>query len=274
MEDIRLIATDVDGTILPHGGKISEATRRAVRRCRAAGIPFVIASGRWIGALEDIVCAVGAEDQPLIVANGGAVVAPDGAILHEWTMDERDAWDAYGVLRKYDVMIVSYVRDAAYRLNTAAMPQLPGGYMGKRDYRAVDDDVNAFEAEGLRGVYKLEAITEDRNVIARLRTELLEKTRAVITGAFWRNTEIQSPGMGKGTALRWLADSLGIPAGNCMAFGDNTNDVDMLEAVGWPVAMANGAERAKAAARIVAPADVGDGVAQTIFKYVFGEKLS
>ena len=278
-DEIRLIATDVDGTILPHGGVISEETRRAVKRCRAAGIPFVVASGRWIGALEDVVRDLGVEDQPLIIANGGAVAAPDGTLLREWTMPDGDVRRVCEILRRYDVMINSYVRGGVYRLNTAALAENAArlasySYTGDGDYRMVNDDEAAFESEGMRGVYKLEAITENREIIARLRAELAEKTDAVVTGAFWRNTEIQSPGMGKGTALRWLAESMGIRPEQCMAFGDNTNDLDMLRAVGWPVAMGNGAEEAKACARIVAPRDAEDGVARTIYHYVFGEEAT
>ena len=275
MPDIRLIATDVDGTILPRNGQISEATRRAARRCRAAGIPFVIASGRWIGALEDVVRDAATEGEPLILAKGGAVAAPDGTLLREWTMPDADVRKVLDILRRHNVMINSYVRGGVYRLNTAALGEeaaLLRGYTGDGDYRLISDDEAAFEAEATHGVYKLEAITTDREIIARLRAELAEQTDAVVTGAFWRNTEIQSPGMGKGTALRWLAESLGIPTERCMAFGDNTNDLDMLRAVGWPVAMANGADEAKACARLVAPPDCEDGVARTIFQYVFGEE--
>ena len=78
--------------------------------------------------------------------------------------------------------------------------------------------------------------------------------------------------MGKGTALRWLAESLGIPTDRCMAFGDNANDLDMLAAVGWPVAVGNAADAVRRAARIVADTDANDGVAKVIFERVLGEE--
>ena len=88
----------------------------------------------------------------------------------------------------------------------------------------------------------------------------------------WRNLEIVSPGMGKSAALRWLAAKQGVTMAQCMAFGDHTNDRDMLEAVGWPVAMGNGAVELKAAARIIAPDAADDGVAWVIDKYVLGDE--
>ena len=99
----------------------------------------------------------------------------------------------------------------------------------------------------------------------------LQGTGAVITHSSWRNVEIMSQGMGKATALRWLASHLGIDLKDCMAFGDNDNDMDMLQAVGWPVAMGNADGALKAMARIVADDDVNDGVAKVIFEKVLGE---
>ena len=271
--DIRLIATDVDGTILPHGGAFSEATRRAVRRCRERGIPFIVNSGRWIGALQGILEDLGAADQPVITVGGGAVLGPGGRPLREWTMAEADVRAVYAVMRRFPVMINSYVRGGVYRLNTDRMPRLMKNYMGERDPRVVLDDRDAFESEGLRNVYKLEAVVDDVAVIAGLRDALARETDAVISGAFWNNTEVVSRGMGKGVALRWLAARLGVDPQQCMAFGDNTNDLDMLRAVGWPVAVGNAVPQLKAVARIIAPPDAEDGVARTIFESVLGEEM-
>ena len=105
---IRMIATDIDGTLLPRGGAISDATRRAVAGCRERGIPFIIVSGRWIGALGDVIRQAGTEDQPVIIVNGSAVLGPGGETWHERFMDPADVEAVYGVLRRYDVQINSY----------------------------------------------------------------------------------------------------------------------------------------------------------------------
>ena len=272
--DIRLIASDVDGTILPHGGSFSDLTRQAVRRCRERGIPFVISSGRWIGALEEVRRALDAEDQPVIVAGGGAVYGSGDALLREWTMNDADVHAVYEVMRRFDVAIISYVSGGVYRLNTAALPKRMKAYLaGSDSHCVVNDDRTAFEREGMRNVYKMEAVTEDQEAIAAVREALTRETDTLISGAFRNNTEVVSRGMGKGVALRWLVESLGIDPSRCMAFGDNTNDLDLLRAVGWPVAVGNAVDALKAAARIIAPADVDDGVARTIFEQVLGEPL-
>ncbi len=270
--NIRMIATDVDGTILPRGGAISDATRRAVAGCRERGIPFVIVSGRWIGALGDVIRRAGTGDQPIIIVNGSAVLGPDGSPLYERFMTPEDVDSVYRVLSGFDVQINSYVPGGLYCLNTRALAHpssMITGYLGGG--RLVVDDPAAFEREALSRVYKLEGLTEDTALMDELRAALAE-TGALVTHSSWRNVELMSRGMGKAAALRWLADHLGIDLADCMAFGDNANDLDMLNAVGWPVAVGNGTDEVKTAARIVTDSDVDDGVARAISRYVFGEE--
>ncbi len=263
---VTMIATDVDGTILPRGGAISDATRRAVGLCRARGIPFVIVSGRWIGALGDVIRQCDAGDQPVVIVNGGAVLGPDGEIWHERFMDPADVAAVYRVLSRYDVQINSYVPGALYCLNTPALAHpssMIKGYLGGG--KLVLDDRAAFESEALRSVYKLEGLTENTALIEEVRAALREQTDACVTHSSWRNVELMSRGMGKAAALDWLARWLGLDLADCMAFGDNANDLDMLRAVGWPVAVGNATDEVKRIARRVTDTDAGDGVAKAIF---------
>ena len=269
-----MIATDVDGTILPRGGAISRATRRAVAGCRARGIPFVIVSGRWFGALDDVIRQADTADQPVIIVNGGAVLGPDGSVWYERFMDPCDVEAVYRVLRRFNVQINCYAPGALYCLNTAALNRpssMIKGYLGSG--RLVLDDRAAFESEGLKRVYKLEGLTEDMALIAEVRRTLAEETEARVTYSSWRNVELMSRGMGKAAALGWLAERLNIDMARCMAFGDNANDMDMLLAAGWPVAVGNATKEVRDIARIVADDDVNDGVAKVIFKHVLGEDI-
>ena len=272
MIDIRLIASDVDGTMLPANGAISEDLRRAIARCLERGIPFLLSSGRWIGALGRIIERCGVGGQPMIIANGAAVLGPDGVPLREWTLDEADARRAYDVMRRFDVQINSYVRDGLYCLNThvlARQATMIRDYLGTGHARLSLDDPAAFDAFALTAPYKLEAMTEDPELIRKVRAALRE-TGLAVTHSSSRNVELMAPGVGKGQALRWLAGRMGIPLDKCMAFGDNANDLDMLSVVGWPVAVGNAEAAVKAAARIVGPADVDDGVARVLFEQVLG----
>lgn len=270
MNDIRLIASDVDGTMLPRGGAISEGLRTAIARCRARGIPFIISSGRWIGAMGDVIRQAGTQGMPMIIANGAAIIGADGAPMREWPLRDEDTRRVYDILRRFDVQINGYKRDALFCLNTAALKRrssMISSYIGGAGHRLVMDDQATFEREALRDAYKLEALSENPEIIAEVQAAL-HGTGLSVTHSSARNVEIMAAGVNKGSALRWLAGALGVPMACCMAFGDNMNDLDMLTAAGWPVAMGNGDDALKRAARIVAPADTDDGVAKTIQSYI------
>jgi len=272
MMDIRMIASDVDATILPHGGRISEATKGAVRALSDRGIDFVISSGRWYLTARRIAKEIGIEKGYMIIASGGAVVDMDGVPLREWTMPGADARKAYAILKKHNVLINSFVRNALYQVNTAAIPNYKYGileYYG--DFRRVTDDTEAFEAEALDGVYKFEAYTDDPSILERIKPDLIEAGLQV-SSSYLNNIEVAGVGMGKGKALRWLAEHRGISMEQVMAFGDNSNDLNMLSAVGWPVAVGNALDEVKAVARLVGDTCENDGVAKVIEKYVLGEE--
>ena len=93
----------------------------------------------------------------------------------------------------------------------------------------------------------------------------------VVSGSFKTNMEIMLGGYGKGTAVRWLTEHLGVKPEETMAFGDNTNDQTMLNAVGWPCAVENVVESLKNSAKIFTPPRDPDGVAQIIEKALRGE---
>lgn len=269
---IRFIASDVDGTILPRGGEISERTRAAVRLCGEQGVPFVIASGRWYVSAKEIADRLELRDGYMIIANGGAVVDMVGKPLMEWVMSRDVARKAYEIIRRYDVMANSFVRNAVYRVNTAALKRPVhglGDYLGGA-YHMVNDDRSLFESRGLTFPYKLEAYGDDPAVLAKLRAELVEAGFSV-SSAYADNLEVMSAGCGKGAAVQWLASRLGIAREACMAFGDNLNDLSMLDAVGWPVAVENAVPELRAIARIIAPECAQDGVAQTIERALKGE---
>ena len=269
---IRLICSDVDGTILPRGGEISERTRAAVHALGEKGVPFVIASGRWYVAAKDIADQLELADGVMIIANGGAVVRMDGTPLWEWTMTGDEAARAYGVLLKYDVMRNAFVRSAVYRENTRAYRAMDPGltsYLGGA-CSICNDDRERFEREGLSHPYKLEAYSNDEPTMAALRAELTAAGFEV-TSAYWNNLEIQSRGAGKGAAVRWLAQQMGAAREEILTLGDNTNDLPMLQASGWPVAMENGVDELKRAARLIAPDCADDGAAQILEKVLRGE---
>ncbi|MDO5324152.1 MAG: HAD family hydrolase [Clostridia bacterium] len=274
--DIKLIVSDIDRTILPANQIISPATYNAVRDCRARGVEFVIASGRWYPAARKVaVDQLGIEDGYMIICNGGAVVRSDGSFLRQWRLSSAQAHQIYELLRAEQVMMTAYVPDAIYRVRSQYLTvfRLPetSYFDGGASYCVVDDDWQGFEERGLDGPYKIEAYADDTALLAHLRREV-EAMGFQANSAFPFNLEIMAPGAGKGAAVRWLTAHMGLNRDQVMGFGDYTNDLPMLENVGWPVAVDNAIDEVKRACRIIAPSCEDDGVAQTIRKYVLGDE--
>ena len=268
--DIKLVVSDIDGTLLPKGGNISEGSRRAVAECRRRGITFALASGRWFPTTVPIAEAVGCQG-PLIVAGGGCVITMEGEILQEFTMDDDDARRTYDIIKDCGGMITSYVNGAIYRMNAACLAKQPPekvAYFGGDVWDVVDDDASRFENEGLTGVYKMEVYSDDPALLADMRAKLEAAGLSVVSSTV-KNIEISSPGGGKAQALKWLAEYLEIDRSQVMAFGDHINDIDMLQAAGVGVAMGNGEPEVKRVADLVAPPCADDGLARMLRDIVF-----
>ena len=274
--DIRLIVSDIDHTILPANQIISPATFNAVRDCRARGVEFVIASGRWYPAARKVaVDQLGIEDGYMIICNGGAVVRSDGTPLAEWRLSGAQAQQIYDLLKAEKVIMNAYAPDAIYRVRGEYLTcfRLPetSYYARNQTYSVVDGDWQGFEERIRRGPYKIEAYTDDTQLLVELRRKV-EALGFQANSAFPFNLEIMAPGAGKGMATRWLTEHMGLTREQVMGFGDYTNDLPMLENVGWPVAVDNAIDEVKRACRIIAPSCEDDGVAQTIRKYVLGDE--
>ena len=268
---IKLIFSDVDGTIWPIGSKISDRTREAVHAAMDAGIPFVISSGRWYVTAKDVSNKLELTEGYMIVANGGAVVKMDGTLLKDWTMPDEDARRIYAVMKRYGVLITSTVPDGFYVINAEKDKRWfkdPGEYLFGSS-RAVYGSAEELERCGLHDCYRLCCAGSIAD-LDEIRKELAPYGYSM-SSAYPDNLEVMAPGCGKGAAAKWLAEYLGVELSECMAFGDNTNDLDMLEAVGWPVAMENAVDELKTMAKIVAPDSAEDGVAQIIDRVLKGE---
>ena len=172
-----------------------------------------------------------------------------------------------------DVPVIhSYVPGRMIRLNLETMgfagPEPRSRFLG--DFEFVENNPARMEAEGHEHVYKYEVYSKDHALLERLRAELIEAGFSV-SSSVPDDIEITAPGVDKGSGVMWLAEQIGATVDQTMAFGDHLNDMPMIKRVGWPVAMDNGVDELKAAARIIAPDAADDGVARVVRRHVFGE---
>lgn len=272
--DIRLMAFDLDGTLLDDKRKIPEKNARALRRAAEKGIKLMICSGRAFEVQAGFMQEIGI-DPIFASANGARIDASmHGPTIAESPIPEEAAKRIFELLMENGMYFMTYARGRSYMLNVDEQKRLkkhhhaPGiTHYGDLPFEIVGDVARCRE-ECWKEAYKFVCFGEDYDPrFDRLKAGLADLGLSISSS--WRdNMEIMRPGIDKGYAIRRVCGEYGIPLENVMVFGDNTNDMPMLEIAGWPVVMANGEKCAVDMARIVAPPNHEAGVGEVIEKYV------
>jgi hypothetical protein len=268
---IRLIALDIDGTLVGDDLIIGPRTLAAVAEATRRDIAVSLVTGRMATSAVPFAEALGLTGP--IVAQQGAIVRampaagskrPGRLLFHrplrpEVTIDivrwclERDLTPHFNHL---EWMIVGSTEERLeeYRL-----------FVGDR-LRLVEDVL----ARAARPVTKVVAIGDGNHSL-----EVLDEGRAYFAGraevtlSHPRFLEFLAPGVSKGMGIRWLARRLRLPLEQCIAIGDQYNDLEMISEVGHGVAMPSAPEAVLAVARYVAPPVAEEGAAQMIERIAF-----
>lgn len=264
---IRLLAVDLDDTLLNEKSEVSEANKRAIQEAVARGVIVTIATGRMFESAQKIAKEIGL-DVPLIAYNGALVEsAISEEVLMKTCVDEDAAAAVLAMFREKDWYIQLYRNDTLYvdtatddtrdyerRVKTKAVEIGDELYQNPRDILkmlAVND------ADKLDYVEEVVQTTFRGKVFApRSRPRLLEIVNATVN---------------KGEALRFVAEKFGVKQEEVMAIGDSNNDVAMLEYAGLGVAMGNASPRVKEVAQVVTANNEEDGVAKAIEQYILAE---
>lgn len=263
---IRLIATDVDGTLLNNHGIISEANLRAIHAAQEKGITVAIASGRFpenvYVLLEDygLSCAI-------IGTNGAKTTDANLHVLSEHFMLPQAAMAVHDALTAIGNNYFIFAHD-----------QICTAHQGKVHHTELSQG-DRIKALGLsytngpeaalaccRGQVQKFFVCDD-TPLPPIRAALEKIPDIELTQSGERNIEIMPRGVDKGSGVKDLAAALGIPLSQVMTLGDQKNDIPMLRVAGYGVAMGNACVDAKAAARFVTGTNDENGFAQAIEKY-------
>ena len=267
--DLRLIAFDLDGTLLRSDKSISPRTLQALHAAQQRGVLLVPATGRLFRSLPEALL-----DEQLsryfILVNGAQVYdAQEGKTLLTEELPPELALPMLQFLKTRNVVRGVYIDGL--------------GYMSREDYAEIHNVARTFATETLlRRSYcpadDLEQLTASAHSVQKIIAffhDLSEKQPVLreiaanfpgyaVSSSLGNNMEINAKYATKGNALRFLCRHLGIHPAQCMAFGDGTNDYSMLRAAGLGVAMGNASEEVQSCADEVTQTNDEDGVAQMI----------
>ena len=283
MGAIRIVALDLDGTLLDSEKRLSEVNRDALARAAEKGVEIVPTTGRFFGMMPPAV-----RDLPFvryaITINGAQVYdrETDTAIVRdEIPLDV--ALGVMEVLDRYDVIYDCYRQNWGWM--TAALQEKAADYATNehylrmvREFRKPVPELKAHlrETAANGDVQKIMLFAANRErsaAIDRLRglsDEIAARFPEIkVTASTWNNLELNIRTAHKGNALRRFAEHLGLTLENCMAFGDGMNDFTMVEAAGLGIAMANAEPEVKRVAKDMVPSNDEDGVARGIEKWIF-----
>lgn len=260
----RLLALDLDGTLLNSRKEITQATKDAIARIKQNGVKVVLSTGRIVGEAVEFAREIDSDD--FMVTAGGAAISSvcRERNLFEWDMPTEIGACVVEQIQIRPIRMMIYVGDKVY-INPYSDRDFVVNYRveGFHANKVVLDDVAAYIREhGLR-VTKAYAIGTQETL-----HEVLEAIRDLpgitITSSGNDNFEVMPEHVDKGTALVQLGQMLDIGPEEMCAIGDSDNDAQMLRTVGMPVAMGNAEESVKQLARYITADCDHDGVAQAI----------
>lgn len=267
MSDIKMIVSDVDGTLVDRTERIPQALVEIVERCRRAGIVFALSTGRTNELAAPFIAALGITD-PCVEANGAYIRQGDVCLLeHGFSVEP--------------------IRAVLYRAHHEGLTVTLADTRVERATRRTD---YVREHQQIGGRFKellpLESIHWSRDrfqkvmVMDEHRTGKIDAIRACLAAyadRYWITTysdkavELGPRGCNKASGVRELAGLLQIDMRHVMACGDFWNDFEMISQVGWGVAVGNALPELKAAARYVARGTYAQGVVEAIRALCFGE---
>lgn len=270
---IKMIAFDLDYTLLQTGGTLSDVTKTALAQAKAQNILLVPATGRDICEMQPLLPQLGAR---YVVGVNGAVVRD----LQNDTVIYKELPEQNAFLEKLELALSMelytevycdgvYTNPYSYHHMEAlgmASDQVP---MFKATRKVVPDLYASVRDMGC--AEKLHILFKDAADKKTRQEPFLHHSAFAYTNAFVNNLELCSPKVSKASGLAALAEHLGIKRENVMTLGDGANDAAMLRWAGLGVAMENAVEEAKAAADCVTLSNDADGAAFMIQKVLRGE---
>jgi Cof subfamily protein (haloacid dehalogenase superfamily) len=232
----KVIATDLDGTLLNSDHQLDPFTIATVRRLADDGLHFVIATGRHYCDVAGIRDLLGIRPY-LITSNGARVHAPDDTMIHAQDIPpatvrrlvQPDLAGGHGRV------IVNLFADDAWLIDRDAPELLAFHQDSGFRYDVIDT-----QAHGGADIAKVLYIGEPDD-LARVAANLEREfgDALYVTYSLPDCLEVMAPNVSKGRALHFVLGRLGADASKCVAFGDNMNDIDLLETAGHPFMMNN-----------------------------------
>ncbi|OUM68356.1 hypothetical protein PIROE2DRAFT_3954 [Piromyces sp. E2] len=275
---IKLISTDLDGTLLNSKGRVSERNRNVIRKVldKYPDIHFVIASGRGRPATMRVRQDIGIMDRPnteSILCNGCILYDSKGKILWQGLLPNELILKIHKIVPSLSQPCFEYSSgdDAIFfeeRWSKFTREMF--------DEQTITEDMDEFskriEADETK-INKVCFMVSEPSKINEALNDLKKEYNMELCHTTPIYIEYMPPNTNKGSGLIHLMNILNIKKEEVIAFGDGNNDIEYFQNAGWPVAMANACEKLKSYARLTTKSNEEDGVADLLERVFLKEEL-
>jgi HAD superfamily hydrolase (TIGR01484 family) len=241
--NFKLIALDMDGTLLTEDKTVSKENRAAIEAAERAGVKVMFATGRGIQNVESYVKDLQLE-APIITVNGSEVWAAPGKLHSRTLLDSALINEMHAIAVEYDTWFWAYAVGEIFNKERWA------------------DTIDA------RQWLKFGYYYEEAAALLAIRAKLESWDVLEITNSHPFNIELNPKGINKASGVRQVCEMLGIDMSQVIAMGDSLNDISMIREAGLGVAMGNAQDEVKQLADVVTLTNEEHGVAKIIEQYV------
>jgi Cof subfamily protein (haloacid dehalogenase superfamily) len=273
MTTIRLIALDLDGTLLDSDKRLPPANYDALERAHRAGALIVPATGRYFAAMPEQIRSLPFLEYAITINGARVSNADDSDVLYRADLSAAQSLELMRWLDTLPVIYDCYMDNTGWMtedMQRRASEFAPDRHFLKmmRELRTPVPELKAFVAARGHDVQKVQFFTNDLSLRADVLRTCAERFPGTVASASCpNNVEINHSAATKGAALLGLCRALSISPAETLAFGDGLNDISMLQAAGVGVAMGNAPDPVKAAADLVTAGCDEAGVAAVVDRF-------
>lgn len=273
--DIKLIAIDLDGTLLQSDRTLSEENRLAIEAAKEAGVKIVLCTGRPLRSMKHLLAEANllGDDDIAITYNGGLIQKTKSEeIIRQMTFDRSQCLDIYKLGQKLNMPInfidLDYVYEPPYPNGVESKYIETNRYVPKEHALTFTD----IDIDNLPDPFPINKIVicrpseEIDDVIPKIPISYFEKYNIYKSQA--TILEILPQDIDKGYSMRVLGELLGLEKEQIMGIGDQENDLSLVENAGFGVAMDNAIDKVKEAADYITKSNDDHGVAHVINRFV------
>ncbi|CAG1001501.1 5-amino-6-(5-phospho-D-ribitylamino)uracil phosphatase [Anaerolineae bacterium] len=264
---IRLIAVDLDGTLLNTDHHITPRTRQALSVAGQRGIQVIMATGRprltTIPYLQELgLTTPGVFMQGLNIYNG------DGSLRHNVLMDSETVRKTAAFAVEHDLTVMIYNHELIATRYRNAFTDILQAYHEPLPHEFGDKIIDLPDQHPVNKLFFI----DDPSRIPQIRAALTERigSHSTLQTSMPQFLEVLPAGASKGAGLKWLLEDMGISPSEVLAIGDGENDIEMIQLARIGVAMGNGNAHLKAEADYITLSNNEDGVAHAVEKFALG----